>query len=459
MLKLKTVGRILRILLLGMLVAFFVAADSFFVIEEGEKEHGDVQKITAADSFGVDASGFTVLTKVETAKGYSCTTVMPQTEVQEIDNIAKNTAKAHRDSFFNSKGGTIRIVGSASKLAQMVSLHISVRWGAGAVDYTWVYDTDEETFRTLPDFFDGTSFPSAEFAQICLDELSVYTGGEIAEELRTATSPTEQNYRLFTVSKNGISLYFPANKIGLTGATRRVLIDHDLIKDSVSYHIPSTGAPLLWKINLPAGLPPQDRPYKIALTFDDGPSNLYTPKLLEGLAERQAKATFFMLGLNAEKYPDIVAQVANGGHLIGNHSYGHPMLTKLSAEGVRNEIAAAREAIEAACGISPRLVRPPYGSMSGAVLQNIGGPAILWSVDVADWNYRNAQYICDTTLAVVKDGDIVLMHDIHETSVEAALMIIGELSDKGYAFVTVEELLTSRGIEMENGKKYYYARQ
>jgi len=455
---LKTVGRVIRILLLGMLVAFFVAGGSLFVSEWSVRLPVQEHKTTVTESTYIDGQGFTVTTKTEDTVGYHATVVLPATEIEPLDDAMRSVAQTYRQSFFSSEGGDLRIVGSTSRLGQMVSVHLSARLNNTVTDYTWVYDTKEGVFRELSDFFDEGVFPAQVLEPICLTKLAVYTGGEATEMVRLATLTTEENYALFTLSREGICLYFPADRLGLTGAARRVIVSHGEVEEQCSYHIPSTGTPLIWKRDLPAGLPPQDRPYKIALTFDDGPSYKNTPVLLEGLAKRGVKATFFMLGVNAERYPKTAAQVAAAGHLIGNHSYGHKLLTLLSAKGVKDEVESGANAIEKATGVLPTLIRPPYGGVSAMVLENLDAPVILWSVDVGDWEYTDAVYIRDATLKVIKDGDIILMHDTYETSVEAALMIIDDLSDKGYAFVTVEELMEARGVELEDGKRYFYAR-
>ncbi|HWQ50351.1 MAG TPA: polysaccharide deacetylase family protein [Terriglobales bacterium] len=414
--------------------------------------------MTVTESAYTDGQGFLVTTKTEYITGYRCTVELPKTEIAALDDAMQTVAQTYRESLFDSEGGELRVFGATSRLGQMVSVHLSARLDGAVTDYTWVYDTKEGVFRQLSDFFEEDVFPPQVLEPICTQRLAVYTGGEKTEEVRLAAAPIEGNYALFTLSPAGICLYFSADGLGLTGAARRVIVAHGEVEPQSTYHIPSTGTPLLWKRDLPAGLPPQDRPYKIALTFDDGPSYKNTPVLLEGLAKRGVKATFFMLGVNADNYPGVAAQVAAAGHLIGNHSYSHKLLTLLSVAGVKNEIESAAKAIEEATGVHPTLVRPPYGGVSNTVLANLGAPAILWSVDVGDWEYADANYICEATLKVVKDGDIILMHDTYATSVEAALMIIDDLSDKGYAFVTVEELIESRGMELTAGKRYYYAR-
>ena len=454
----KTVGRVIRILLFGMLVAFFLAGGSIFVSEWSERAPAQELETTVTESTYIDGQGFWVHTKTEDTAGYHCAVVLPKTEIEPLDDAMGSVAQTYHDSFFSSEGGDLRVVGTTSRLGQMVSVHLSARLNGAVTDYTWVYDSKEGVFRELSDFFDEGVFPAQVLEPICTAKLAVYVGGEVTEKVQLATLPTEENYALFTLSPEGICLYFPAERLGLTGAARRVIVLHSEVEEQCSYHIPSTGTPLLWKRDLPAGLPPEDRPYKIALTFDDGPSYKNTPVLLEGLAKRGVKATFFMLGVNAERYPKTAAQVAAAGHLIGNHSYGHKLLTLLSAQGVKDEIESGAKAIEAATGVYPRLVRPPYGGVSPTVLENLDAPAILWSVDVGDWEYTDAIYIRDATLKVIKDGDIILMHDTYATSVEAALMIIDDLSDKGYAFVTVEELMEARGVQLEDGKKYFYAR-
>ncbi|MFG1462553.1 polysaccharide deacetylase family protein [Xanthobacter sp. DSM 24535] len=187
-----------------------------------------------------------------------------------------------------------------------------------------------------------------------------------------------------------------------------------------------------------------DSPY-IALTFDDGPNPETTPKLLKILAERNIKATFFVLGTNAAAYPDVIRSIAAAGHEIGNHSWNHPQLPKLTLAAADKQIEDTAAAVESATGKKPIYLRPPYGAMTPALQQHIVQKydmmLIFWSVDPLDWKIREAQSIYDQIMKQVRPGSIVLAHDIHATTVAAMPRVLDALIAKGYKFATVSELI------------------
>lgn len=187
-----------------------------------------------------------------------------------------------------------------------------------------------------------------------------------------------------------------------------------------------------------------DGPY-IAMTFDDGPHAEYTPKLLDELKKRNIKATFFLVGQCAAEYPDIVKRMVEEGHEVANHSWSHPALTKLGAEGVRKQMENTNEAIRKASGVTPTLMRPPYGATSTALnrrfAEEYGMKVILWSVDPLDWKYRNATKVHNAIVQNVHPGAIILSHDIHASTVAAMPGTFDALLAKGYKFVTVSDLL------------------
>lgn len=191
----------------------------------------------------------------------------------------------------------------------------------------------------------------------------------------------------------------------------------------------------------------------VALTFDDGPGP-YTLKLLEGLEANQVKATFFMLGSRALVYPEIVKRMVDIGCEVGNHSKTHVQLTTVSNAAVQSEITETNTAIANAGGISPVYLRPPYGSSDNRVRSVANMPVVLWSVDTLDWQSRDVEMIKESIRTTVQDGDIVLMHDIYDTTVDAILQLIPELKAKGYQFVTVSELAANRGVTMNAGEIY-----
>lgn len=191
----------------------------------------------------------------------------------------------------------------------------------------------------------------------------------------------------------------------------------------------------------------------VALTFDDGPSAENTPEILNALRENDTKATFFVLGTQAELNPDILKQIEESGNEIGNHSYSHLDLTKLVEPALDYQVLTTQEIVRRATGKAPILLRAPYGSINEAV-RKIDMPIILWSIDSLDWQDKDPDVIYDRVLNDIKNGDIILMHDIYTSSAEAALRIIMELKRRGYQLVTVSELARARGIPLKPGNVY-----
>ena len=183
----------------------------------------------------------------------------------------------------------------------------------------------------------------------------------------------------------------------------------------------------------------------IALTFDDGPNATLTPKLLDLLAARHLKATFFVIGQNAADHPDVLRRAVREGHEIGNHSWSHPNLGKMSDEAVRRELQKTEEAIVAAIGKKPTLMRPPYGSITANqkrwIHNEFGYRIILWDVDPLDWKRPGPSVVTARILKETKAGSIVLSHDIHPPTIEAMPATFDQLMKKGFKSVTVTELL------------------
>lgn len=196
----------------------------------------------------------------------------------------------------------------------------------------------------------------------------------------------------------------------------------------------------------------------VALTFDDGPSPETTPTLLNYLYEEDAPATFFMLGYMAENNPDLVRKVAEMGNEVASHTMYHQNLIRISANAVAEDIALANAVFMSILGKTPALTRPPYGNTNDNVRNYAKTPLINWSVDTLDWKYKTTESILEYTLSEVYDGGIILMHDIHPTSVAAVPTVIQELRARGYEFVTVSELAEIRGISLASGVTYYSLR-
>ena len=180
---------------------------------------------------------------------------------------------------------------------------------------------------------------------------------------------------------------------------------------------------------------------RIAITFDDGPDGTYTPQLLDGLKERGVKASFFVIGKEAEEHPELILRMYKEGHLIGNHTYHHVQLDLEDEEHLRREIGDTDKVIYLITGKHTDYVRPPFGVWDERLEEELQVLPVLWTVDPLDWTTENTDQIVEKVVTEAEDGDIILLHDCYESSVEAALRIVDILRDEGFAFVTADELV------------------
>lgn len=193
----------------------------------------------------------------------------------------------------------------------------------------------------------------------------------------------------------------------------------------------------------------------VALTFDDGPLTTTTPLLLDGLAERDAKATFFILGDQANQAPDVVRRIRDEGHQIASHTQTHLELKSATQAQAQQDIAAAQVTLNHILDEEETYwLRPPYGLIDQAQYNWVDVPMIFWTVDPKDWEVLDTQAVVEAVVSQVQPGDIILLHDVWPTSVAAALEIIDTLAPQGYCFVTVEELFAIYGVEAEPSVVY-----
>ncbi len=187
----------------------------------------------------------------------------------------------------------------------------------------------------------------------------------------------------------------------------------------------------------------------IALTFDDGPHPQHTPRLLDILKQRNVKATFYVVATNAKRYPEIMRRIVAEGHEIGNHTVTHGNLARMSEAGVRQELSAAHEAIVATTGVAPRTMRPPYGAITPAqkawIRRDFGYPTIMWSVDPEDWKKPGPSVVASRLVSGATPGGILLVHDIHASTIDAMPATVDQLLGRGFQFVTVTQLIAMDG--------------
>lgn len=239
---------------------------------------------------------------------------------------------------------------------------------------------------------------------------------------------------------DGETYYFDENGYMKTGWT---------MIDGTSYYFNEDGT-----------LDPDATPKMLALTFDDGPGQ-YTEELLDILAQYNAKATFFMTGSNGSfgvaHYPEAVRRMVELGCELGNHSYDHTKLSTLDAQGIADEYAKVDALISDITGGSiTTLARTPGGETDTSVTQAVGKPCIHWDMDTRDWETKDTQSTIDRVLgANLEDGDVILMHDIWQPTIEACKTLIPELINQGFQLVTISEMAAAHGVELQNGVTYY----
>lgn len=192
----------------------------------------------------------------------------------------------------------------------------------------------------------------------------------------------------------------------------------------------------------------------VALTFDDGPSYATTGRLLDVLKSKNVRATFFVVGSMMQGAPDLVQREVAEGHEVGSHTMSHINLSLLDATATKAEMAAMDQLFMDVLGRPVTIMRPPYGNFTDITQATVGMPMIYWAVDTLDWKYRNAETVRQNVQAAVFDGAIILMHDIHSTTVDAIAGVIDDLRAQGYEFLTVTELARARGVTLEKGGVY-----
>ena len=193
----------------------------------------------------------------------------------------------------------------------------------------------------------------------------------------------------------------------------------------------------------------------VALTFDDGPSGRFTRSLLEGLEQRKVKATFLLCGYRLKDYPGEAQQIIDTGHEIGLHGYSHKPMADMSMKALEKELLDTKALLPKGCEVT--FLRPPGGVYSEGVkkvAKQMGLGILNWSVDPRDWATRNVDAITAMVVDNVEDGDVILLHDMTDSSVEAALEIVDQLKQEGFEFVTVTQLARLKGVTIEPGKVY-----
>ena len=313
----------------------------------------------------------------------------------------------------------------------------------------WTFDKKSGEVVGLADFIEQSDEAAEAIISAAKDNISQIIKQRQQPEIDLNEIINKEALSNFIITNNGNSLAWPLGQASLLPSSYGELTITVPIS-SVSKYLQNPTARKFANIPKPAEKPkpapaaptPTVANKTIALTFDDGPGP-YTEKLLDILDKYDAKATFFLIGSKVSARANTLRRMQSRGHQLGNHSWSHPELPKLSVDQIAGEIDRTNEAIRQATGVKPSILRPPYGAVNGVVLEQLrlrNMSSILWSVDTRDWADRNSQIVCSRAVAGARPGAVILMHDIHQTSVNAVPCILSSLKQQGYSFVTIQRL-------------------
>jgi peptidoglycan N-acetylglucosamine deacetylase A, putative len=336
--------------------------------------------------------------------------------------------------------------------------------GAHPVSLThfWTFDKKSGEVISLSDLTEQSEKAAEEIVAAARNNLKETIKQRQQPELDLNETITQETLSNFIITDGGNSIAWPIGQASLLPSAYGEMTIKVPI-DAVAKYLQNPTARKLANIPKPPEPKPEPKPAPavpapapttgnkvIALTFDDGPGP-HTAHLLDILDQYGAKATFFLIGSKVSSQANVVRNIQARGHQLGNHSWSHPELPKLPVDQIAGEIDRTNDAIKQATGVTPAILRPPYGAVNGAVLEQLrlrGMSSILWSVDTRDWADRNSDIVCSRAVAGARPGAIILMHDIHQTSVGAVPCILSALKQQGYSFVTVQGLLgnTTPGV-------------
>lgn len=261
-----------------------------------------------------------------------------------------------------------------------------------------------------------------------------------AEQINNMAAPAWKNYECFTISEDNLTLFMHPIEDALVPQPLTIEVSLSSINTLLNEEFQ-----IQMEDEIQVSVDPNSGSGKrIALTFDDGPDPDVTPQILAILEKYNAKATFFMLGSRVQYYPDIANDVFKGGHEIGNHTWNHPVLTKMSEAQILKEYMTTEQAIIEAIGTNSTIFRPPYGASNSLVKATIDSPQINWSIDTLDWKFRSAPKILPAIKSTLHNNAIILMHDIHLSTAEGLEDVLQYLRGEGFEFVTVSEILNDK---------------
>lgn len=334
--------------------------------------------------------------------------------------------------------------------------------------FTLVYDLETQEQVQLKSFMNGDYLKKiSELAVRSFESNTLYSNDTGFDSFIAGTAPKDENYKNFILEKDKITFFFQSYQISPNAANipwveipysdlGEFINTQAFLKQPVSI-APKKAADTGNESE--AGRKIDPKKPMVALTFDDGPNSKTTIPILDTLKAHDAVATFYVIGNRVPNNKAILIRMISEGNEIGNHSYNHKQLTTLTPVQLREQISKTQAVVKAATGISPKTMRPTYGSYNNDVRKYMDMPLILWSIDTRDWKSKSPKSISKIVLDKVKDGDIILMHDIYPTTAEAVKDIIPKLKKRGFQLVTVRELYEAREKTLQAGNIYNKVRR
>lgn len=390
---------------------------------------------------GCNKTALKTQTTIEQEENVKIAINYPITHIKKIDNLIDNYINKTYSSFkteFENKlenQAELNIDYTYNNLTRYISISITAFISTNNLAhpisevYTINYDKQTNKLIKLGDIIKTEQLKKL-IPTIKQDLINKYKECLLIEQLDAKITEQLTDYNLFTINNDNINLLF--NPYEISSGNCNILSTSIPFKTEAKKVVnPINIIPEIKDISL-------DKP-TIALTFDDGPSK-YTNKILKLLKDNNAVGTFFVIGNKVETYQDTILEMYKNGNEIGNHSYNHKWLTRLTEEEFNEQITKTGDIIKQITGFTPKLLRPTYGSINKKIRSMSPLEITMWTVDTRDWSNTNYQKIAEKALKEIKDGDIVLMHDIYERSYKALEIILSKLKKQGYQFVTVSEL-------------------
>ena len=409
-------------------------------------------------------------------RNYNIQINYPYLRNNTINKKIKNTIEEDKKLFLkdiknsNEYENEFNVNYSYTSLNNLYSIHIRSYYSIGndkevRNDYILYYDkkTNEEVKSkdviVNNKFYEVIRNETYDYLMNNKDKFKIKDYSDISKRI----AAIKDNYDLISFDKNSLQLVLEPNSLNNYEYDINISVDYYKVSQYLNSDYINVNAIMEVNTNLVNRNYERIRDSKdfenkklLAITFDDGPAYAKTEKLITELDKRNARVSFFMLGELAYKQKDLVKKVYDYGHTIGSHTYDHKNLKKLDDDELSFEVDYTNEILSGIIGEDIRFIRPPYGAYNEDILKKTDMAFILWNVDTLDWKYRNAIKVRDYIVEHANDGDIILLHDIHTTSVEGVIMAIDILKEQGFEFVSLDEMIVFRNIKLENNKAYRF---